>query len=43
MTGVAKDFHEQIRAAVDNFRRIVEIRHRIDHAEELYDEVDAVE
>src|ERR1051326_6408558 len=41
--GVAEDFDEQIGAAVDHFRRVVELRRRIDHAEELDDVIDAVE
>ena len=40
--GVTEHFHEQVRAAVDDLRRVVEIRHSIDHPEQLDDEVDSV-
>src|ERR1044071_7129175 len=42
-SGVSEHFHEQIRTTVDDLRRIVEIRCRIDHPEQFDDEVDAVE
>ena len=41
--GVAEHFNEQIGAAVDDFRRVVETRHRVDRAEQLDDEIDVVE
>src|SRR5215471_4708400 len=41
--GIAEDLHEQIGAAIDDLRRIVEVRGGIDHAKELDDEIDAVE
>src|ERR1700751_3201382 len=41
--GIAKDLHEQIGAAIDDLRRIVEVRGGIDHAKELDDKIDAVE
>jgi hypothetical protein len=41
--GVAEHFDEQIGAAVDDFRRVVETRHRVDRAEQLDDEIDVVE
>ena len=40
---VAEYLDEQIGAAIDDFRRVVEVRYRVDHAEQLDDEVDAVE
>src|SRR5438552_19168978 len=40
--GVTKHFDEQVRAAVDDLRRVVEIRYSIDHPEQPDDEVDTV-
>src|SRR5436190_2388138 len=41
--GVTEDFDKQVRAAIDYLRRVIEVRRRIDHAEQLDDEVDTVE
>jgi len=41
--GFAEHIDEQVRAAVDDLGRIVEIRRGVDHAEELDDVVHAVE
>src|SRR5215831_12743997 len=41
--GVSEHFDEQIGATIDDLRRIIEVRRRIDHAEQLDDEVDTVE
>src|SRR5262249_14791422 len=42
-SGFTEHFDKEIRAAVNDSRRIIEIRHRVDHAKQFDDEVDAVE
>src|SRR5437764_5645078 len=41
--GIAEHFDEKIGTAIDDLRRVVEVRRGIDHTEELDNEVDAVE
>src|SRR5690606_190184 len=41
--GIAEDFSEKVRAAVDHLRMVGEGWHGVDHAEDLGDEVDAPE
>jgi len=40
---LTEDLDKKIGTAVDDFGRVVEVRRRVDHAEKLDDEVDAVE
>src|SRR6516164_2157362 len=42
-TSIAEDLHEEIGTAIDDLRRIVEVRRGIDHTKELDDKIDAVE
>src|SRR5580658_4946616 len=41
--GLAEHLDKQVGAAIDDFRRVVEVGRGVDHAKELDDEVDAVE
>src|SRR5262245_11954388 len=42
-SSVTEHFDKEVGAAVNDLRRLVEIRHRVDHAKQFDDELDAVE